>query len=219
MHKWFVYKDLEQAAIAAAIYMADIIKKTLKEKDICYIALPGGNTPKHCLSYLAEKDLAWKKVHWYLGDERCFPKGHKERNDVMLEQYLWSKISATHIYPIRTELGAEQAAKLYRETIAPIKQFDIVFLGIGDDGHTASLFPGNDALNDKRTVIPVYNSPKNPSERVSLSVGTLRHALNRIVLATGKEKSTIIKRIKNAEDLPINSLGDVNWFVDEDAFS
>ena len=219
MHKWFVYKELDQAAKAAADYIADIIESTLQKNDVCHIALPGGNTPKYCLSYLAKRNLPWNKVYWYLGDERCFPKGHAERNDVMLEKYLWSKISSTHVFRMPTELGAEQAAAVYRDVIATFDHFDIAFLGIGEDGHTASLFPGNDALNDARSVIPVYNSPKAPSERVSLSIETLRLALNRIVLVGGIEKSDIIMRIKKDEDLPINSLGDIHWYVDEAAVS
>ena len=219
MHKWFIYKELDQAAKAAADYIADIIENTLQQNDVCHIALPGGNTPKYCLSYLAKRNLPWNKVYWYLGDERCFPKGHAERNDVMLEKYLWSKISSTHVFRMPTELGAEQAAAVYRDVIATFDHFDIAFLGIGEDGHTASLFPGNDALNDARSVIPVYNSPKAPSERVSLSIETLRLALNRIVLVGGIEKSDIIMRIKKDEYLPINSLGDIHWYVDEAAVS
>lgn len=219
MHKWFIYKELDQAAKAAADYIADIIENTLQENDVCHIALPGGNTPKHSLSYLTKKDLPWHKVYWYLGDERCFPKGHAERNDVMLEKYLWSKISSTHVFRMPTELGAEQAAAVYRNVIATFDHFDIAFLGIGEDGHTASLFPGNNALNDARSVIPVYNSPKAPSERVSLSIETLRLALNRIVLVGGIEKSDIIMRIKKGEALPINSLGDIHWYIDEAAVS
>jgi len=217
VHKWFVYKELEQAATAAAEFVADKIEASIQQKNICRVALSGGNTPKYCLAYLADKKLPWEKVHWYLGDERCFPAGHAERNDVMLDKYLWSKITDTHIYRMPTEKGAEEAAAAYRAVIAGFDCFDIAFLGIGEDGHTASLFPANDALDDTRSVVPVYHSPKPPSERVSLSVETLKRTLNRVVLAGGNEKASIIARIKVGEPLPINCLGDIDWYVDEAA--
>ncbi len=219
MHQWFVYKELELAAKAAADFIADTIEGCLQQRGICHIALPGGNTPKYCLAWLANKKLAWNKIYWYLGDERCFPKGHKERNDVMLEQYLWSKITAPHIFSMPTEKGAEEAATEYREIIAGFDHFDIAFLGIGEDGHTASLFPDNDALNDLRSVVPVYHSPKPPSDRVSLGIETLKGTLNRVVLVGGSEKASIIARIKTGETLPINCIGDIYWYVDEAAVS
>ena len=217
MHKWFVYKDLDQAAKAAADFIALKIEMFIQQNNICHVALPGGNTPKYCLTYLADKNLPWDKIHWYLGDERCAAKGDAQRNDVMLEKYLWSKITDSHIYRMPTEMGAEEAAAAYRDVIAGFDHFDIAFLGIGEDGHTASLFPGNAALEDVRSVVPVYHSPKPPGERVSLSVGTLKQTSIRVVLLSGNEKAPIITRIKAGEALPINSLGDIYWYVDEAA--
>lgn len=216
MHKWFVFDKFDEASKKAADFITDIIKLNISENNICHVALPGGNTPKKCLSYLAKKSLAWDKVHWYLGDERCYPLNHAERNDVMLQQNLWSHLSATNIHIIHAELGAEEAAALYAKEIINIKSFDIVFLGIGEDGHTASLFPGNDALDDSRAVVPVYHSPKAPDERVSLSINTLLQAECRIILSAGSEKAQIISRIKEGELLPVNCIGDINWFVDKE---
>lgn len=214
MHKWSVYKEFDDAAKAAADFIANEINTCVDEKGACHVALPGGNSPKLCLTYLSKMKLPWQQVHWYLGDERCCPVGHDDRNDVMLDKYLWSNISETHIYPIPAELGAEKAAEEYRKTISSIDQFDIVFLGMGEDGHTASLFPGNDALNDHRTVVPVFNSPKPPSERVSLSIDTLQKAHARIVLTSSGSKNLILERIKKGEALPVNCIGDIYWFID-----
>ena len=219
MHKWHVYPKLDDASKAAADFIADNIEKKLQKKDICRVILPGGNTPAICLGYLSEKELPWDKVHWYLGDERCYPRGHAERNDVMLEKYLWSRISSTNVNRIPAELGAEEAAAVYRELINSVDSFDIAFLGLGEDGHTASLFPGNKALVDVRTVVPVYDSPKAPPKRVTLSINTLRNSQCRVVLTGGIAKANVISRIKRGEQLPINCLGDINWYVDEAAFS
>ncbi len=215
MHKWFVYKEFDDAAKAAADLLASKINTCIERKDECHIALPGGNSPKQCLAYLAEMNLPWQKVHWYLGDERCYPPGHEERNDVMLEKYLWSNIGETNIYRIPAELGPEKAAEEYRKVIEKIEKLDIAFLGMGEDGHTASLFPDNDALNDNRTVIPVFNSPKAPAERVSLSIDTLQKTQNRVVLTSSASKASMLERIKKGEDLPINSIGDIYWYIDQ----
>lgn len=217
MHKWNIYKNMDLAAKAAADFIAQNIESYIQNKDICHVALPGGNTPIPCLQYLAEKGLPWSKVHWYLGDERCYPKGHAERNDVMLEKYLWSHINNTNIHRISAEKGPNEAAALYSELISSIECVDIAFLGIGEDGHTASLFPDNKALDDTRPVVPVYNSPKAPDERVSLSVTTLNKARCRVVLAGGIEKAAILSRIKSGDSLPINCLGGIDWFIDEAA--
>ncbi len=219
MHKWFIYKEFEQAAKSAADYLADNIASTIQTKGVCHVVLPGGNTPKSCLAYLSEKTVSWGKVHWYLGDERCLPEGHRERNDVMLGEYFWSRLPDTNIHTIPAELGAESAAKAYRKIVNSIDHFDIAFLGMGEDGHTASLFPGNKALNDTRTVVPVYDSPKPPAERVSLSIETLKKAKNRIVLAGGAGKAPVIERIKSGQLLPINCIGEINWYVDEASVS
>ena len=174
MHNWHVFKSFEEASIAAADFLASQIEQCIQKNNVCHVALPGGNTPAACLSYLAVKDLPWNKIHWYLGDERCYPVDHQDRNDVMLFKNLWSHIPGTVIHTIPAELGAERAAEKYAEEISAIKNLDIVFLGMGEDGHTASLFPGNPALEDGRAVVPVYDSPKAPDSRVSLSVNTLQ---------------------------------------------
>jgi len=214
MHKWYIYDEFDQASKAAADFLADKIDESIQQRGICHVVLPGGNTPVACLGYLAEKKLPWDRVHWYPGDERCLPRGHEERNDLMLEKNFWSRLSVTGMHPIPAELGAEEAARIYREQISSVESFDIAFLGMGEDGHTASLFPHNKALQDGRSVVPVYGSPKPPAERVSLSVDTLKKAGCRIVLVGGAGKAKIIARIKKGESLPINSIGDIYWYVD-----
>lgn len=217
MHKWNIYKTFDEASNATAEFIASNIKLTIKDKGICRVILSGGNSPIACLKEMSKKLLPWEKVHWYLADERCYPQEHAERNDLMIKQNLWSLISNTNIHIIPAELGAEQAAEKYREVIRIVDYFDIAFLGVGEDGHTASLFPDNKALQDTRTVVPVYDSPKAPSDRVSLSLNTLKRSLCKVVLADGSTKGPIIKRIKAGEILPINSVGDINWYVDESA--
>lgn len=215
MHKWFVYKEFSEASSAAADFLAQQIEVTIKKKDICNVVLPGGNSPAVCLKLLQEKKLPWNKINWFIGDERCYPPGHEDRNDVMLDKNLWSQLSTSKVYRIPAELGPEQGAKAYRDVLNSIDSFDIVFLGMGEDGHTASLFPDNEALKDTRSVVPVYNSPKEPEERISLSINTIKQANCRMVLTGGATKYPVISRIKEGALLPVNMIGDINWFVDE----
>ena len=215
MHHWSVHKQLEEASRAAADFLAENILTSINARGVCHVIVPGGNTPARCFDYLMKKSLPWEKIHWYPGDERCYPEGHPERNDVMLREHLLSHIPVSHFHPMRAELGAKQAAESYRETIQAIDAFDIAFLGMGEDGHTASLFPGNAALQDNQTVVAVSHSPKPPFERVSMGLSTLRQSRLRMVLAAGAGKAEIIERIRAGDDLPVNCIGDINWFIDE----
>ena len=220
MHLWHTYKTPDLAAHAAADRIAEIISQILGNHSRCHIALPGGTTPAKCFYYLAQHKINWQSVHWYLGDERCLPIGHTERNDVMIRQQLWSAINAAEntIHLIPAELGAVAAAEKYAAIIDKVT-LDIALLGMGEDGHTASLFPGNVALQNNNSVVPVFNSPKPPTDRVSLSVATLRQAAHRLVLTTGESKQQALRQIKNKMALPVNSIGDVEWFVDAAALA
>jgi 6-phosphogluconolactonase len=117
-------------------------------------------------------------------------------------------------HTIAAELGAKQAANLYARLIDDIGQLDIVVLGMGEDGHTASLFPGNAALQDPHSVVPVFAAPKPPPERVSLGVSALRAASQRIALVTGAGKREALRQIKAGAPLPINCIGMIRWFID-----
>jgi len=219
MHHWAVYPSLDLAARAAADFIAEHIAASIEARGVCHMIVPGGNTPAGCFTALAEKPLAWDKLHCYPGDERCYPMGHAERNDVMIAQHLLSRVESIHFHPMPAELGPEQAAAAYRKKIEALDLFDIAFLGMGEDGHTASLFPGNVALQESASVVAVHDSPKPPGDRVSMGLTTLRRTRLRVVLAAGGSKATIMARIREGEALPVNQVGDIHWFVDEAAVS
>ncbi len=219
MHHWTISTSLDAASIAAADFIAAQIGAAIEARGICHMIVPGGNTPAGCFAALAEKPLPWDKLHCYPGDERCYHVGHAERNDVMIEANLLSRIPGIHFHPMPAELGAEQAALAYQSIIEAVDLFDIAFLGMGEDGHTASLFPGNVALAETASVIAVYDSPKPPADRISMSMPILRQARLRVVLAAGPSKASIMGSIRSGEPLPVNQVGDIHWFVDEAAVS
>lgn len=215
MHHWSVYREMEDASRAAAEFLADNILAAVDARGVCHVIVPGGTTPARCFDFLIQKPLPWQHIYWYPGDERCYPAGHPERNDVMLQQHLLANVPDGHFYAMPAESGPEQAARTYRERIADVDVFDIAFLGLGEDGHTASLFPGDAALQDRNSVVAVHHAPKPPAERVSMGLNTLRQAGLRMVLAGGDGKAAIVQRIRAGDSLPVNSIGDIHWFLDE----
>ncbi len=219
MQAFTVLADTEAVAQAAADRVADGIQARVEAAGVCHIGLPGGTTPARCLELLSRKPLPWQAVHWYLGDERCYPAGHADRNDTMIEQRLWSQIAAPEAnrHPIPAELGAERAAEIYTGLIERIGALDIVVLGMGEDGHTASLFPDHAATESPLPVVPVHDAPKPPPDRVSLGLTTLQAARQRIVLVTGSSKRAALLQVQQGVPLPVNRIGQSHWFVDRAA--
>jgi len=206
-------------AQAAAELIAERIWALLDDRDCCNIALPGGTTPAACLKLLAKMDLPWGRTHWYLGDERCLPVGDPERNDTLVRDCLWDPAGVPEAsrHPIRAELGPVAAAQHYSELLNQEGNLDIVLLGMGEDGHTASLFPDNPALGMTEAAVPVFNAPKPPPERVSLSEPTIQAAGLRVALITGAGKADAVARLKADEALPINRVGDLVILADRAA--
>jgi 6-phosphogluconolactonase len=224
MNDFKVYKNPEAVAQAAADYLFQQIETCVAEKGLCHVVLPGGSTPARCLELLAEKPLPWINIHWYPGDERCYPVGHVERNDTMITAKLFSqqplssqKGASKNFFPIPAELGPEQGAEAYAALLDATAGMDIVVLGMGEDGHTASLFPGNVALDDSRSAVPVYDAPKAPLQRVSIGLSTLSNAGECIVIATGENKREALLKLKEGAVLPVGLVEADVWFVDEAA--
>ena len=218
MH-WHVYPDEESLARGCADFIAHAISDTLGHKAHCHVALPGGATPARCFQLLAAKKLDWQRIFWLPADERTYPAGHAQRNDTMIRDNLCALLpnGDDNLIPIPSELGTEQAAAQLDKQLKTIGNLDIAFLGMGEDGHTASLFPANPALQASSDAVAVYDSPKPPSERVSLGLKFLRRSRYKIVLTRGQGKRDIIRRIKAGEEFPVTMLGDVHWFIDATA--
>ena len=226
MAEYKVYADPEAVAQAAADYLFKQITACVAEKGLCHVVLPGGSTPARCLELLADKPLPWENIHWYPGDERCYPVGHAERNDTMIRDKLFSqqtissqKDASENFHPIPAELGPEQGAAKYAVLLDETGDMDIVVLGMGEDGHTASLFPGNVALEDQRSAVPVYDAPKPPGERISIGLNTLKNAGECIVIATGENKREALAKLKEGAVVPVGLLEADVWFVDENAIN
>jgi len=207
-----------ESPLAVAQTVALIVEKAARQciakQGVFHWALAGGTTPKQCYELLRGADIDWSKVHVWFGDERCLPVGHSERNDMMAYEALlkYVAIPDNHIHRIAAEIGAKQAAGLYVQELESISCLDLVLLGMGEDGHTASLFPNNSALQDDALAVPVFHAPKPPSARVSMGYKALKSANRRVIMVTGEGKREAFEKVCAGEPLPIN-IHDSEWFV------
>ena len=173
------------------------------EPRVFRIVLAGGSTPQRTYEMLAGMVQEWSAWEIFWSDERCLPADHPARNSRMAQDAWLSHVAipARQIHPIPAELGAVRAAAEYSTLVLERQPFDLVLLGMGEDGHTASLFSPNGDL--AAPVIAVHNAPKPPAERVSLNFQTLRACRNQLVLITGAEKSPALFAWQQEAELPI----------------
>jgi 6-phosphogluconolactonase len=180
------------------------------------LVLAGGTTPERCYELLAEMEVDWGKVTILFGDERCVPPDHPDSNYRIAREKLLDKVSPATVHRMPAELGPDEGAKEYAKTIANLVPLDLVILGVGEDGHTASLFPNHPILKATGLVAGIKNSPKPPSERVTLTLETIQAAKQVIVLATGKGKADAVALAKRGE-VPSGMIAGAQWLIDRAA--
>lgn len=212
-----VAADVEAAARRAADAMANRINDARMRGVEVHIAVAGGGSPKRAYELLAHMQGTWKHVHLWLGDERCVPADHEDANQRMVGESLLDRLRSAegpHLHPVRGELGPEDAAWLYGVELSramgerPV--FDLVLLGLGEDGHTASLFPGHaETTATAAPVIGVRGAPKPPPERITLTLPVLARARYTLLLVTGEGKRDALARVRARDEaVPPGRLGD-----------
>ena len=197
------------------------------------LALPGGSVVALLARELAGRpvDAARWEIFWT--DERCVPAADPQRNFGLAQTGLLSRLNvpAGQIHPAAGDAGPEAAARAYAAELEKVfgvgapPRFDLVLLGLGEDGHVASLFPGNPALQEKqRWTVPVRNAPKPPPERITLTLPVLRRARHVLVAATGAGKAGAVARIFSPDPVPalpaqlLNPCeGELQWLFDRAA--
>jgi len=232
--------DLAALTQAAADFWLEQAEQAIALRGAFHVALTGGATPQPLYRLLASPERAnridWSAVHIYIGDERYVPHDHPDSNYGMAMDCLLQHINipAENLHPVPTDdAQAEQAAARYAAELAQqvptnaaaLPQFDLIMLGMGDDGHTASLFPDTDILQEQNKTVAAVYVDKLASWRVSMTYPCLNQARQIMVLISGDKKAGILAHImkEGSEAIyPIQGvkpLGEMHWFVDQAAAS
>jgi 6-phosphogluconolactonase len=204
---WLIFDDEMSLSKALAQEVLNIAKKSIFEKDCFSIVLTGGQSVLNLYKILSKSDSNWEKWHIYIGDERCVPMRHKDRNDQVINE-IWldnSTISKNNIHFIQAELGLIEAQKEYEKVLKKIDKFDVVLLSVGEDGHVASLFP-NHSYPDNKMVVIESNSPKSPKQRLSMSYKQLNKSNYIFKLLIGKSKQQVVHLLQKTTNLPMTKV-------------
>jgi 6-phosphogluconolactonase len=232
-----IVPDAVALAHEAAQEFQRLAEAAVQERGHFSVALSGGNTPRAVYSLLASehKQLPWDHIHIFFGDERHVPPGHPDSNFRMASESLLSKVPVPekNIHRIHAELDTEAAAAEYEQQLVSFfhlpnrdwPRFDLIFLGIGEDGHTASLFPGSKALSEASRTVTANWVEKFKTFRITLTFPVLNHAAEVVFLVSGVSKAQILSEIlrPGAQKYPAQSVepekGRLLWLVDQDAGS
>ncbi len=225
-----IYKTKQEVAVNFSSYLSNLIK----EKKIVHIALSGGSTPKIVFEELASnfiKKIDWSGVHLYWGDERCVPPTDADSNYKMTVDYLVSKINIPqeNVHRIKGEDAPSKEAIRYGEVLVKnlpeknkLPNFDLVILGMGDDGHTASIFPHEINLWNSKNICEVAIHPDSGQKRISLTGNIINNATAVAFLVTGEGKKekvdSIINKKEGYKQYPASLVAPTSenliWFLD-----
>lgn len=231
-----ILADADAVAKAAAEHLVALCRSAPRPE--IAVCLSGGSTPKRLYALLASpgfvERVPWERVHWFFGDDRVVPWDDPLSNVLMVREAFGhaSPVPPTHLHFIPSDAGAEAGARAYAATLKtfygadaldPARPlFDLVLLGLGSDGHTASLFPGKPALAERDAwVAPVPEAGMEPFvPRITLTLPALASARSVLFLVNGAGKRDPLRRLAAGEDLPAahaTSVGRLSWFIDRDA--
>jgi 6-phosphogluconolactonase len=231
-----VYKDADELSHAVAKWIADAVVSTLKKSNRFTIALSGGSTPKLLHKILAAppyKDLIdWSKLHIFWGDERDVPFTDDRNNAKMAYDTLLNfvPVPPSQVHVMRTDIPAEESAAEYEKTLHDYfnnaaNSFDLVLLGMGDDGHTLSLFPGTAAVHEEKAWTIAYYLKAQDMSRITLTKTIVNKAARIAFMTTGTGKAHALKEVQqgayNPDLYPSQEIrpvaGELHWFVDQAA--
>ncbi len=224
-----IYDTSEEVCLALAKWIEEKIEEVLQSSDRFTFLLSGGSTPKRLYEILAEnKRINWTKVHFFWGDER-FVSIYDDRNNAkMAYETLLSKIDVPkeNIHIFHTDISIEASIKQYDELLHQYFNgrfsFDLSLLGMGDDGHTLSLFPGGKLLTDNKSWVASDDKPGEDIHRITLMPSIVNQSRYIVILVSGKGKASMLKNVLELDPYyPVNLIesihGETIWFLDKDA--
>ena len=236
-----VLEGLDELSRAAALEVIQQARQVIQERGQFVIALPGGSTPASLDSLLADDStfrtaIPWDKIHFFWGDERHVPPDHRDSNYRMAHEAMLSKVPvpSENIHRIKGENpDAQQVAEEYEETIRTFFRlrtgefpwFDLVLLGLGPDGHTASLFPGSEALHERHRLVMANWVEKLQAYRITMTLPVFNQAAFVLFFVSGAEKAEILRQViegeKRKDPFPSQLVRPINgrllWLVDRAA--
>ncbi|HXS73401.1 MAG TPA: 6-phosphogluconolactonase [Rhodanobacteraceae bacterium] len=208
--RWHGFADSSDLQADALLRIRTAATTAIAARGVFRIVLAGGNTPRAIYQALRKAITDWSRWQVYFGDERCLPIADPQRNSRMARDSLLDQvpIPRANIHTIPAELGASAGAEQYAQTLRVIGDFDLVLLGLGEDGHTASLFPDHDwgIAPDAPDTLAVFDAPKPPPERVSLSAARLSRARAVLFLVDGDAKREAVMQWGNGEHIPASAI-------------
>ncbi len=201
--RWQVLADAGAVAAEARRRILAAADEAIARRGAFQVVLAGGGTPEAAYRLLEAGDSPWEAWHVWFGDERCLPPGDPGRNSAMAAAALLDRVPVppAQVHPIPAERGPEAGARAYAGAVATALPFDLVLLGLGEDGHTASLFPGHHHPPGPLAVA-VHGAPKPPPERVSLAPAALAQGREVVFLVTGAGKAGAVGAWRRGEDIP-----------------
>lgn len=231
-----IYNSKEKLSEALASWVCDLISSTLQSQEFFTLALSGGETPRMLYKKLASQEykekIDWKRVHIFWGDERTVPFDDDRNNAKMAFENLLSHVNIpqARVHKMRVDIEPLFAAKDYEKVLQTYfgnteKSFDLILLGIGEDGHTLSLFPGSPIDEDSQHWVNAVYNEKEKMYRITLMPSIVNKTSHIVFIVTGKNKSEILHRIIEGEYdpnvLPAQLIkpekGELHWFLDSDA--
>jgi 6-phosphogluconolactonase len=208
--RWIGVADAEALWQVAYRRILDAAARAIERRGRFLIVLAGGSTPRAIYRMLRGADADWSRWQVYFGDERCLPADDAARNSRMATD-AWLNhvpIPQDQVHAIPAECGASSAALAYAETLRGVGDFDLVLLGLGEDGHTASLFPGRGwgVAASAPDALAVFDAPKPPSQRVSLSAARLSRARAVLFMVGGEAKRDAVRQWRAGAGIPARAI-------------
>jgi 6-phosphogluconolactonase len=231
-----IWKDLDALSVASAHFFVTECNRCIQENGKFVVALSGGNTPKKFYELLASpaftRNIPWRRVFLFWSDERFVPYSDAESNYRMVKESLLQGIDipAKNIFPVPVSGPPEKAALQYETRIrnffkASSSIFDFLLLGVGGEGHTASLFPGSELLKERRRWVKEVWVPQKQTHRITFTLPIINKARQILFLVSGKEKAAVVSKVLakkvNRNLLPVQMVkpakGNTMWMLDEEA--
>jgi 6-phosphogluconolactonase len=238
-----ILKDLDEVGREASEFFAWVVGQAISARGSSRVALSGGSTPKTLFTALTNpasaRTIRWSQVEFYFGDERCVPPEHPESNFGLANQALFKPLNITPAQIVRIEgeqTRPEEAARRYEEQIRQrfsvgspaVPRFDLILLGLGDDGHTASLFPDTPALREETRLVVPNQAPRGVRDRITFTAPLINRADTILFMVSGGGKAEAVRAVLEEKDQRVERYparlirsvsGRVVWFLDQEAAS